>query len=365
MASIISNVLNPWTASKIPSLAGKCAVITGANEGIGAAFTTELLRNDIAKVIILGNDPARHPEAKAYWNKETGTDVSQRVVFHEVDLGDYKAVRQVAEKIKKETDRIDILDCDAAIGMYKTDVPTNTNDKSHAIDRHFACNNVGHAVLTEALLPLIKKTASQTGDVRFVMMASNLHFAAPPSVKFESIDELNTDLGPTLQYNRSKLANVLYTKKLARMFEAEGLKDKIFANCIHPGVVKTAQQDGVLETYGEMIKSTVGDGIVGQAAEKALTGANYVARTVAMKDSPAGALSALFAATSPEVKTSGITGEYIVPNGHVQEADKRALDTDMQDRCYNLIQLCIKEGYGNAEGADHQKSSEVRGSASI
>lgn len=122
--------------------------------------------------------------------------------------------------------------------MYTTDVPTSTSDPSYALDRHFACNNVGHAILTQGLLPLIKKTADKTGDARIVIMASNLHFSASSDVKFESIEELNTSLGPTLQYNRTKLGNVLYAKKLARMFKAEGYGDKIFVNSIHPGVVK-------------------------------------------------------------------------------------------------------------------------------
>jgi len=79
MASIIHNVLNPWSASKIPSLAGKVAVVTGGNEGIAAAFITELFKHDIAKVIIASNDTARHADAVKHFSKEVGTDVSSKV----------------------------------------------------------------------------------------------------------------------------------------------------------------------------------------------------------------------------------------------------------------------------------------------
>lgn len=365
MAEMLQSMLNSWSASKIPSLAGKVAVLTGGNEGIGAAFTSELLKHDISKVIIASNDAARHQEAIAYFNKEAGHDVSSKIIFHEVDLGDYPAVDKVVEKIKEETDRIDILDCSAAIGMYRTDIPSSTTDGSRALDRHFAVNNVGHAILTQGLMPIIKNTAQKTGDARIVIMASNLHFSASSDVKFASIDELNTDLGPTLQYNRSKLGNVLYAKKLARLFKGEGFGDKIFVNCIHPGVVKTSQQAGAVETYNEKIKNTLGDGVVGTAAASGLEAVNLTARSLLMKDSPAGALSALYAATSPEVKEKGLSGEYIVPNGTVQEADKRALDEDFQDRYYNLVQECIEKGYGNVDGGDHQEGSKERGSATI
>lgn len=63
---------------------------------------------------------------------------------------------------------------------------------------------------------------------------------------------------------------------------------KIFVNCIHPGVVKTAQQDGVVEAYQKKIIANVGDNVIGQAASSALAGANYVMRAVAEKDSPEG-----------------------------------------------------------------------------
>jgi WW domain-containing oxidoreductase len=365
MTEMLHNVLNPWSASKIPSLAGKVAVLTGGNEGIGAAFTSELLKHGISKVIIASNDAARHQQALKYFNQEAGQDVSSKVIFHKLDLGDYPSVKKVVEQIKGETETIDILDCDAAIGMYRTDIPSSTADKSHAIDRHFAVNNVGHEILIQGLLPIIKKTAEKTGDARIVIMASNLHFSASKDVKFASVDELNTDLGPTLQYNRSKLGNVLHAKKLARIFKGEGFGDKIFVNSIHPGVVKTAQQDGLMETYNEKVKSTLGDGVVGNAAASTLEATNLVAREVLMKDSPEGALSALYAATSPEVKEKGLSGEYIVPNGTIQQADKRALDEDFQDRYYNLVQECIEKGYGNTVGGDHQEGSKTHGNASV
>lgn len=249
--------------------------------------------------------------------------------------------------------------------MYKTDVPESTSDKSHALDRHFAANNVGHAIFADGLLDLVKQTGKKTGDARIVVMASNLHFSADSSVKWESIDELNTHIGPTLQYNRSKMGNVLYAKKLARMFKEEGIAQKVFVNCIHPGVVKTAQQDGVLETYTEKIQANLGDGVVGNAVSSALEGANHVARALLMKDSPEGALSALYAGTSPEVREKGLQGEYIVPSGTVQTADKRALDEKYQDKFWGLLQECITKGYGNSRGSDHQEGSTARGSSTI
>lgn len=115
MAQVITDMLNPWSADKIPDLNGKVAVVTGGNEGIAAAFCTELLKHNIFKVIIASNDAARHKEAVAHFSKEAGKDVSSKVVFHEMDLGDFVTVTKVVEQIKKETDRIDILNLSAAM----------------------------------------------------------------------------------------------------------------------------------------------------------------------------------------------------------------------------------------------------------
>lgn len=67
------------------------------------------------------------------------------------------------------------------------------------------------------------------------------------------------------------------------------------------------------------------------------------------------------------MKTSNISGEYIVPNGTVQKADARTLGEDgvkMQDKLWDLVHLCIEKDYGNAHGADHQ-DSQARGNATI
>ena len=368
MPLTIGNPTDIWTVGKIPDLSGKTCVITGGNEGIGAATVNYLLQNQIKHVYNLSNDPARESGAREFWNEEAGSDVAKNVTFYEADLGDYASVRKTVEAIKKQTDTVDILICNAAIGMYTTDVPESSakeaaGNKDHAIDRHFAANNVGHAILTQELLPLVKAAGAKTGDARIVYASSNLHYSCPEETKFASLDELNADLGPTLQYNRSKMANMLYVKKLARNLKQGGV-DNVFVLAIHPGVVATSQQDGVLESYGGIATEKLGE-TAGKVATTLLTAANYAARAVGMKDSLDGSLSTLWSATSPEVREKGYTGEFVVPRGHVQEADKRALDENFQDSCYDLIQKCIKEDWGNSVGADHTKDSTARGSSTI
>ena len=65
--------------------------------------------------------------------------------------------------------------------------------------------------------------------------SSSLHATAPSGVKFESKEEINEDLGPNNLYARSKLANLLYARYLAK----EVANEPVYINAIHPGAVKT------------------------------------------------------------------------------------------------------------------------------
>jgi len=103
------------------------------------------------------------------------------------------------------------------------------------LDGHFTLNHLAHYVLLKQLLPLVRKTAREHGEARVVFTSSSLHATAPSGVKFESKEEINEDLGPNNLYARSKLANLLYARYLAK----EVANEPVYINAIHPGAVKT------------------------------------------------------------------------------------------------------------------------------
>lgn len=110
---------------------------------------------------------------------------------------------------------------------------------------------MGHVVLTSYLLPLLKKTAESGNIVRIVNQASNAHQQAPKNTKFESLEELNRDLGPNQQYGRSKLANMLYSRYFANTVKVtKAGHPNIRMNLTHPGFVSTkmSTQD-ILEPF--------------------------------------------------------------------------------------------------------------------
>jgi NAD(P)-dependent dehydrogenase (short-subunit alcohol dehydrogenase family) len=110
-----------------------------------------------------------------------------------------------------------------------------------------AGNHIGHVILTSHLLPLLK-TAEEGNTVRIVGLCSNAHQATPSDCKFESLEELNQDLGPNGQYGHSKIAVMLYSKYLAKHLMKE--YPRILANSVHPGFVETKQsQEDIMSRF--------------------------------------------------------------------------------------------------------------------
>lgn len=215
-------------------MTGKVAVVTGGSEGIGYGITYSLLERDIGKLYILSMHDEVVQDAKKAVAEELGRDKADRMEWIKCDLTDWSQTKKVAEQIKNSTDRLDILVNNAGRGIMTRQLT------DYGVDHHMALNHFGHVLLTSYLLPLLKKTAEDHGTVRIVNQASNAHHGAPSDTKFESLDELNQDLGPNSLYGRSKLASILYTRYFARNVTNKGFP-KVLMNASHPGFVSTRQ----------------------------------------------------------------------------------------------------------------------------
>ena len=302
-----------FSLDEVPDLSGKVAVVTGGSEGIGYACTHTLLSRNVAHLHILSVSQEVVDGALDAIRKEMGDDAAKRVTWHRCDLSDWKQTQEVAEKIAKVEDRLDILIENAARGIMTYQLT------DYGVDRHMALNHMGHVLLTARLLPLLKKTAEAGNTVRVAIVASNAHEFAPSSTKFESLDELNQDLGPNGQYGRSKLAAILYVRYLTRHLTAA--QPKILANATHPGFVDTkmSAQD-IHEPYplGGYAMS------VGMAPLK--------------KDKFLGAVSTLFAATTTEK-----SGEYICPPAIPEPGSKLAQDEALGEQLQKLTREILEE----------------------
>lgn len=197
-------------------------------------------------------------------------------------------------------------------------------------------NHLSQMHLTLTLLP----TLQHTPQSRLVLQSSDLHRAAPSSITFTTLAELNTDLGPTYLYNRTKLAQILFVRALQRRQDAGTLgfsphagKDRlVYVNATHPGAVSTDQQIQAEEAYG-----VVGSVLVGAARP-------FMADPVKQ-----GCRPALFAATSADVVKEGIVGEYIVPDRKVSGVSAQAEDVQLGENLWGLSLRVLREKLGGLE----------------
>ena len=197
-------------------LKGKTVLITGANRGIGKETAVELSRRG-ARVIL----------ADVQGGEETARDVrirsgNENVVFHRLDLASLASVRQFAATVLEEEPRIDILINNAGVMTWSR---KTTKD---GFEISFGVNHLGHFLLTNLILDRLKESTS----ARIVNVSS--HFYRPGSIFF---DDLNLEgsylLRGTRAYSQSKLANILFTRALAKRLAMEG--SRVTVNAVNPG----------------------------------------------------------------------------------------------------------------------------------
>jgi NAD(P)-dependent dehydrogenase (short-subunit alcohol dehydrogenase family) len=299
--------------SEVPDLNGKVAVVTGGSRGIGFGCTYTFLAHGIQKIFILANAQDAVDEALKVITEDLGADAAGRVTFYQCDMSDWKAVKETAEKISQNTDRIDILVNNAARGIMTYQLT------EYGVDRHMAVNHFGSVVLTSHLLPILKKTASNGNTVRIVNLGSNAHQSTPSDCKFESLDELNQDLGPNPQYGRSKLAAMLYARWLNKHLTSA--HPNILANSTHPGFVETkmSTQD-IHEPYP-----------IGGYAMSA--GMNPF-----KKDQFQGCVSTVFCATKTDK-----SGQYVCPPAIPEPGNELAQNMELAENLMKLTKEVVKE----------------------
>ena len=193
----------------------KLAIVTGANSGMGMA-TVEALSDEGAKVIMLCRSEKRGKEALQKLSEKKDRQLELMLC----DLGDYDSIRSFVSQVKEKYKKIDVLVNNAGF------ISLDRQETKEGLERQFGINHIGHFLLTTELISMMDKGS------RIVNVASGAHKTG--KIHFDDIT-LTKGYNIIKGYSQSKLANVLFTRELARR-----LKDKgITVNCCHPGAVAT------------------------------------------------------------------------------------------------------------------------------
>ena len=197
---------------------GKTIVATGATSGIGEVAVLALAGQG-ARIVFIARDEAR---ARATMRKLEAKAPGLDHRMHLADLSSMAETRKVGAAIAASEPTIDALINNAgALFSHRRETP-------EGLELTFALNHMAYFVLTEALRDRLVASA----PARIVSTSSAAHQGM--KLDFSDLQSAKSYNGLRV-YGRSKLANILFTRELARQLAGT----EVTANCLHPGAVAT------------------------------------------------------------------------------------------------------------------------------
>jgi NAD(P)-dependent dehydrogenase (short-subunit alcohol dehydrogenase family) len=184
-------------------------LITGATSGLGRHLAEQLAQAG-ETVLVHGRDRGRVAQ------------VAGASHGYVADLASLDEVRSLAERVRTENDRLDVLVNNAAVGFGAPDAGRQASRDGHEL--RFAVNYLAPVLLTRLLLPLLR----QSKPARIVNVAS----VGQVPVDFDDL-EMTDRYDGIEAYRRSKLALVAYSFDLAEELRGDG----VAVNSLHPATL--------------------------------------------------------------------------------------------------------------------------------
>jgi len=256
-------------------------LVTGSTDGIGKEAALELASMG-HRVIMHGKRQQAGQKLVEEFKAKTG---NPDIYYYNADLTDLQQIKTLAESVKRDFSRLDVLLNNAGVFMNEKIILPNGFEMTHMV------NHLAVFALTIQLLDLVKQSSSG----RIIVTSSMAHSS---SIDFSNLngekywDSYNA-------YAVSKLENILFTYKLHRNLTAEN--SHVTANCLHPGVIST-----------KLLHA--GWGMGGSSLQQ-------------------GAATSVYLASSEEINK--ISGKYFV-NKHPQKSAAFSYDHKAQDKLWQI-----------------------------
>jgi len=289
-----------WTEAQVPSQAGRVAIVTGSNTGLGFD-TARVLAEKGATVVLAVRDPQKGAAAADRIRaRAPGANVSVQLL----DLGSLAAVRAGAEALRTAYPRIDLLINNAGVMIPPKSVTPD------GFELQFGTNHLGHFALTGLLLDRLLDVPGS----RVVVVGSLAHKAG--TINFSDL-QWESRYSRAGAYAQSKLATIMFCYQLHRRLTASG--KRTLAIGAHPGYTNSELMRNVWQPLQPMVRLM--SPWFGQ-------------------DPAQGALPQLLAATDPDAKG----GQYWGPDGFAElkgypklvESSARSRDVEAQRHLWTV-----------------------------
>jgi len=214
-------------------MAGRVVVVTGANSGIGKETALALAASGAHVVMTARNRPKGEAALAEVLARRSG---SAELV--DLDLASLASVRRCAADLLGRHERLHVLVNNAGLVLRQR---TETED---GYETTFQVNHLGHFLLTM----LLRERLCESVPARVVHVASNAHRFARGGLDFADLQATRSYGGLTV-YARTKLANILFARELAKRLAGTG----VTSNALHPGFVASGfARDGDLGSVGSV-----------------------------------------------------------------------------------------------------------------
>ena len=306
--------MTPFGEQDVPDLAGRCAIVTGANSGIGFE-AARVLAEHRAHVVLACRNAGKAKDALDGIRRAAP---SARVEVRDLDLARLDSIRAFAARWNAEGTPLDLLINNAGVMA----IPRLLT--SDGFEMQLGTNHLGHFALTGLLLPRILAAPA----ARVVNVSSGAHRGG--RIDFDDLHG-ERSYGRWRAYGQSKLANLLFTFELGRRLAAKGAS--AIAVACHPGYAATNLQF----VAPRMDRSSL--------MESAMSLGNALLSQSAAR----GALPTLYAATAADVKS----GDYFGPDGFAElwgapkrvGCNDRALDVETARRLWDVSETLTGVSY--------------------
>lgn len=244
-------------------LRGRTVLVTGVASGLGQETMRVLARRGAT---VIG--AARTEDKVRAAAKEVGVEA----IPVACDLSEPASVRAAVEAVRDRGGPLSDIVCNAGI------MALPNREVKHGVELQLLTNHVGHFMLVTGLLDRL------AADGRVVVLSSAGHMMAPSDGVDLADAAMERGYSGWRAYGRSKLANLLFARELARRLP----KGQV-ANAVHPGVIHT-NLGRHMGGFMNGMSSAIGPALF-------------------MKSVGQGAATQCWAAASPGAAT--ITGEYL------------------------------------------------------
>lgn len=250
---------------------GKTVLITGATDGIGYAAALALAKRG-AHLVLTARSNEKGEQTVTELKKKSANDAIQFLIC---DLASLSSVKQCVEEYLRRFQTLHVLINVAGV------MPVGREESADGIELNMAVNYFAPVLLTELLIPLMKKSA----PARVINVTSSLHSRG-------HIDLANVRGAGAydryLAYSTSKLALMLYTFNKAKTLAQDG----ITVNAVHPGWIRTKLAVGALGKSNALVQ--------------------FAFPFLKMRTPAYGARSIVYLAAEPSA--GDMTGAYIIKN---------------------------------------------------